>query len=135
MSARPQQTHRALDIGAQVGRARLDECCPLLVTRHDLEHSPVERGLLEAQDYLYFLRRHRIGQYPVTVIVRRSVGVGVRRGASFDGSGERVSNPRPQAWEACALPTELSPRDPDSRARAASSRGRLAAVESPVARV
>ena len=25
-------------------------------------------------------------------------------------SGERVSNPRPQAWEACALPTELSPR-------------------------
>src|SRR5438270_8213710 len=39
MSARPQQTHRALDIGAQVGRARLDECCPLLVTRHDLGYS------------------------------------------------------------------------------------------------
>ena len=31
-------------------------------------------------------------------------------------SGERVSNPRPQAWEACALPTELPPRCPDSRA-------------------
>ena len=24
-------------------------------------------------------------------------------------SGQRVSNPRPQAWEACALPTELCP--------------------------
>ena len=34
----------------------------------------------------------------------------------FSQSGERASNPRPQAWEACALPTELSPRDPDSRA-------------------
>jgi hypothetical protein len=32
---------------------------------------------------------------------------------SFDGlkhwSGKRGSNPRPQAWEACALPTELFP--------------------------
>ena len=94
-------------------------------------HSPRPRVQLEAQADLHFLRRHRIGQYPVTLGVRGSVGVGVRRGASFDGSGERVSNPRPQAWEACALPTELPPRDPDSRARAASSRGRLAAVESP----
>ena len=25
------------------------------------------------------------------------------------GSGRRASNPRPQAWEACALPTELRP--------------------------
>ena len=25
-------------------------------------------------------------------------------------SGGRDSNPRPQAWEACALPTELPPR-------------------------
>ena len=32
------------------------------------------------------------------------------------GSGERASNPRPQAWEACALPTELPPRWADSRA-------------------
>src|SRR5450755_4144232 len=28
-------------------------------------------------------------------------------------SGERVSNPRPRAWEARALPTELPPHDPD----------------------
>ena len=28
-------------------------------------------------------------------------------------SGRRVSNPRPSAWEADALPTELRPRDPD----------------------
>lgn len=25
-------------------------------------------------------------------------------------SGKRGSNPRPQAWEACALPTELLPQ-------------------------
>ena|SRR5215207_3281997 len=32
--------------------------------------------------------------------------------ARRDGkSGRRGSNPRPQAWEACALPTELRPRD------------------------
>src|ERR1019366_8209170 len=28
-------------------------------------------------------------------------------------SGERGSNPRPQAWEACALPTELPPHGTD----------------------
>src|SRR5512136_1676334 len=30
-------------------------------------------------------------------------------------SGQRVSNPRPQAWEACALPTELCPQIPPVR--------------------
>src|SRR5207253_1719284 len=32
-------------------------------------------------------------------------------------SGERGSNPRPSAWEADALPTELSPREGDRIAR------------------
>src|SRR5262249_54297249 len=32
-------------------------------------------------------------------------------------SGQRGSNPRPQAWEARALPTELCPRKADEKAR------------------
>ena len=35
------------------------------------------------------------------------------RRAPSGKSGRRVSNPRPSAWEADALPTELRPRDPD----------------------
>ena len=36
-------------------------------------------------------------------------------------SGGRGSNPRPQAWEACALPTELPPHRADSTGFAAAS--------------
>jgi hypothetical protein len=31
-------------------------------------------------------------------------------GRTWPRSGRRASNPRPQAWEACALPTELRPQ-------------------------
>src|SRR5690606_23494721 len=48
----------------------------------------------------------------VRVRVRVRVGVSVRvrvRMKVKKGSGKRVSNPRPAAWEAAALPTELLP--------------------------
>src|SRR5215470_17440725 len=35
----------------------------------------------------------------------------VQKTSSKQRSGERGSNPRPQLWESCALPTELPPRD------------------------
>src|SRR6476661_11174140 len=37
--------------------------------------------------------------------------------AVHSASGRRGSNPRHQAWKACALPTELLPRDTTFRAR------------------
>src|SRR5690606_16737259 len=48
----------------------------------------------------------------VRVRVRVRVGGSVRvrvRMKVKKGSGQRVSNPRPAAWEAAALPTELLP--------------------------
>src|SRR5690606_38327589 len=41
------------------------------------------------------------------------------RGSGQFLSGGWDSNPRPQAWEACALPTELLPRDARGRSHAA----------------
>src|SRR5256885_947729 len=43
---------------------------------------------------------------PPRVAVSSSHGPGVRPGES----GKRDSNPRPQPWQGCALPTELFPR-------------------------
>jgi hypothetical protein len=37
------------------------------------------------------------------------------RACRINWSGQRGSNPRPQAWEACALPTELCPLIPPVR--------------------
>ena len=69
---------------------------------------------------------HTGGVRVLVVEDERRLASAVRRGGSrasypsdlraFHESGERVSNPRPQAWEACALPTELPPRLFNSRA-------------------
>jgi hypothetical protein len=40
---------------------------------------------------------------------------------AFSESGRRVSNPRPSAWEADALPTELRPRRGDQGSRSAAA--------------
>jgi hypothetical protein len=54
-----------------------------------------------------------IGKLPETVARRKSRNRGFPENRLFQGlirSGRRVSNPRPSAWEADALPTELRPR-------------------------
>jgi hypothetical protein len=64
-------------------------------------------------------RRPLLFDFDRPLLPSRRTGYGSAEGnpASVLKSGERGSNPRPQAWEACALPTELSPRDRDSMAR------------------
>src|SRR3954469_13843107 len=45
-----------------------------------------------------------------TQALERPTQTGPERHAAAPSSGRRVSNPRPSAWEADALPTELRPR-------------------------
>src|ERR671925_2000427 len=47
---------------------------------------------------------------PARAYRQRSQALKRQSGAFFERSGRRVSNPRPSAWEADALPAELRPR-------------------------
>jgi hypothetical protein len=56
--------------------------------------------------------RLRLSVFDRLIFPVREAQIGLPRAKyrSGDASGGRGSNPRPQAWEACALPTELPPR-------------------------
>ena len=49
-----------------------------------------------------------------------------RRFSSASESGKRDSNPRPQPWQGCALPTELFPRSRPDRRKDGGERDRTA---------
>jgi hypothetical protein len=64
----------------------------------DSPNARQNRGENRGKDNLNFLP-----QRPLTrTVVRKS-------SSEWEESGERDSNPRPQLWESCALPTELPP--------------------------